>query len=113
MATAASFFPSAAASLAGRGQDLLKGIDRGEKMGFTYDQEKVTSLEESPLPMPDNALCMPLMVSGTTIGTVQAAGNEAGWTAQEIEIVSAVAAQLARHLENLRRLEQNEKHAQA
>jgi GAF domain-containing protein len=91
-------------------QDLLNSADRGQKMGFTYDQEKVTSFEEAPLPPPENALCVPLMISGTTIGIIQAAGNEAGWTAQEIEIVSAVAVQLARHTENLRLLEQNEKH---
>lgn len=91
-------------------QDLLNGVDRGQKIGFTYDQEKVTSLEEAPLPPPENALRVPLMISGITIGIIQAAGNEADWTAQEIGIVSAVALQLARHIENLRLLGQNEKH---
>lgn len=104
-----SVVPPTAVSPASGRLDILNGNDRGQKMGFTYDQEKVTSLGEAPLPILENALCVPLMVSGTTIGTIQAAGNEAGWTAQEIEIVSAVAAQLARHLENLRLLEQNEK----
>jgi hypothetical protein len=105
-----SIVPPAAVSPASGRQDSINGIHRGQKMGFSYDQEKVTSLGDAPLPPPKNALCVPLMVSGTTIGTIQAAGNEAGWTAQEIEIVSAVAAQLARHLENLRLLKQNEKH---
>jgi hypothetical protein len=91
-------------------QDFINGIHRGQKMGFTYNHEKVSSLDETPLPLPENALSVALMVSGTTIGTIQAAGNDAGWTAQEIEIVNAVAAQLARHLENLRLLEQNDKH---
>jgi hypothetical protein len=91
-------------------QDFNNGIDCGQKMGFTYDQEKVTSLEGTPLPLSENALCVPLMISGTTIGIIQGDGSEAGWTAQEIEIVSAVAAKLARHLENLRLLKQNEKH---
>jgi len=105
-----SVVPPTALSPASGRQDFINGIDRGQKMGFTYDQEKVTSLEETPLPLPENALCVPLMVSGTTIGIIQGYGNEAGWTAQEVEIVSAVAAQLARHLENLRLLEQDEKH---
>jgi GAF domain-containing protein len=105
-----SVVPPTAVSPASGQQDILNGINRGQKIGFTYDQEKVTSLEEAPLPLLENALCVPLMVSGTTIGTIQAAGNEAGWTAQEIEIISAVAAQLAQHIENLRLLEQNEKH---
>jgi GAF domain len=105
-----SVVPPAAVSPAGGGQDFFNGIDRGQKMGFSYDQEKVTALKEALPPLPENALCVPLMVSGRTIGIIQAAGNEAGWTAQEIEIVSAVAVQLARHIEKLRLLEQDKKH---
>jgi hypothetical protein len=101
--------PPAAASPAGGWQDILNRIDRGQKVGFTYDQEKFTSLEKAPPPLPENAICVLLTVSGTTIGTLQVAGDEAGWTAQETEIISAVAAQLAQHLEHLRILEQDEK----
>jgi GAF domain-containing protein len=100
--------PSAADAAAGW-QHFFTGSDRSQKMGFTYDQEEVTALEEAPLPLPENSLRVPLVISGTTIGTIQAAGNEAGWTAQEIEIVSAVADQLAHHLENLLHPEQNGK----
>jgi hypothetical protein len=105
-----SVVPPTAQSPASGRQDLIHGIDHGQKMGFTYGQEKVTSLEETPLPLPENTLRVPLMVSGTTIGIIEDAGSETDWTAKEIEIVSAVAAQLAQHLENLRLLEQNEKH---
>jgi GAF domain-containing protein len=105
-----SVVPPAAASPATDGQDFENGIDRGQKLGFAYDQGKVTSLEKASLPPLENPLCLPLMVSGATIGIVQGTANEAGWTAQEIEIVGAVTAQLAQHLENLRRLDQNEKH---
>lgn len=91
-------------------QDFINGIDRGQKMGFIYNHEKVSSVDETHLPPPENTLFVPLMVSGKMIGAIQGSGNEVGWTTQEIEIVSAVAAQLARHLENLRLLEQNEKH---
>jgi hypothetical protein len=93
--------PAAVSSPGGR-QEFVKDTSRGCTMGFAYDQEKVISLEEATLPPLENALCVPLMVSGTTIGTIQADGSEAGWTPQEIEMVSAVAAQLARHLEHLR-----------
>jgi GAF domain-containing protein len=103
--------PGSVVPPAGSRQDFLNGTDRGQKMGFSYDQGKVTSLEETPLTPAENALCVPLMVSGTTIGTIQAAGNEAGLTAQEIKIVCAVAAQLARHLANLRLPEKKEKPA--
>lgn len=105
-----SFVPPNTVSPARGRQDFVNGIDRGQKIGFAYDQENVTSMEAAHQPPPENALRVPLMVSGTTIGTIQVAGNEAGWTAQEIELVGAVAAQLARHIENLRLLEQNEKY---
>jgi hypothetical protein len=105
-----SAVPPAAPSPAGSRQDFINGIDRGQKVGFAYRQGKVTSLEETPLPRSENTFCVPLMVSGKTIGTIRGAGEESSWTAQEIEIVSAVAAQLARHLENLRLVEQDEKH---
>jgi len=99
-----SLVPPAAVSPDSGWQDFINGINRGQKMGFTYNHGKVSSIEETHLPLPENALFVPLMVSGKMIGAIQSAGNEAGWTTQEIEIVSAVAAQLARHLENLRRL---------
>jgi hypothetical protein len=95
----------------GAWQDFFKGIERGEKIGFLFDREKVISLAETRQPPPENAFSMPLTASGKTIGVLQAAGNEAGWTAQEIEIVSAVGTQLAQHIEDLRRSEQNEQPA--
>jgi hypothetical protein len=104
-----SAVPATGHSPANGRQDLIHGIDRGQKMGFTYGQEKVTSPEETPRTLQANALRVPLMVSGTTIGIIEDAGSETDWTAKEIEIVSAVAGQLAKHLENLRLLEQNEK----
>jgi GAF domain-containing protein len=106
---AAEAIPPAAASPAGGWQDILNRIDRGQRVGFTYDQETFTSLEEAPLPLPENSIGVPLTVSGTTIGTLQVAGDEAGWTSQETEILSIVAAQLAQHLEHLRILEQDKK----
>jgi hypothetical protein len=93
-----------AGSPAGGWRGFFTGIKGGRTAGVAFNQEKVTSLEEMPMPLPEDALRVPLTVSGRTIGSVQAAGKEAGWTAQEIEIVSAVAAQLAQHLENLRLL---------
>ena len=94
--------PAAAPSPAGNRQDFIHGIDRGPKRGSAIIQEKADSPADTPRSLPENTLCIPLMVSGTTIGAIQGVGNEAGWTAQEIEIVSAVAAQLGQHLETLR-----------
>jgi hypothetical protein len=88
-----SVVPAAAPSPAGSRQDFIHGIDRGPR--------KADSPFDTPPSIPENTLCIPLMVSGTTIGAIQGTGNEAGWTAQEIEIISAVDAQLAQHLETL------------
>jgi hypothetical protein len=66
-----------------------------------------SSREGTPFSPSGDFLRVPLMVSGTTIGAIQGAGSEAGWTGREIEIVNAVAAQLAQHLEHLRSLERN------
>jgi GAF domain-containing protein len=97
-----TILPIAVSSIGGR-QDSLNDIDRGQKIGFTYDQGKVTSLKEAPLPQLENALSVPLLISGSTIGIIQAAGKEEDWTVQDVEIVSAVAAQLARQLKKLER----------
>jgi signal transduction histidine kinase len=99
-----------APSAAGGWEDFLDGIDRGTKLGFAYDQEKVTPLDEAPPTSTDLALRVPLTVSGTTIGTLQTAGNGLGWTAQETEIMKAAAAALAQHIESLRLLAQAEKY---
>ena len=110
--TSASFVSLTAKSPADGWPGLFTGIDRGKLMGFSFDQDRVTSLEEAPLHLPADALRVPLVVSGKTVGSIQAARKEAGWTAQEIEIVSAVAAQLAQHIEHLPRLGKKEKHTQ-
>jgi len=99
-----------AGSPAGGWRGFFTGIKGGRTVGVAFNQEKATSLEQTPPSLPENALCIPLTISGKTIGTIQGTGNESSWTVQDIGIISAVAAQLAEHILNLRRLEQKEKH---
>jgi signal transduction histidine kinase len=101
--------PREAAPAAGW-EDFLDGIDRRERIGFAYDQGKVTPLEGGTRPLPEHALHVPLMVSGMTIGTLQAVGDGGTWTAQQTEIVNAAAAQLAQHIDALRLLAQSQKY---
>jgi hypothetical protein len=108
---AVSSASSAAAPPAGGRRRFFGGTGRRRTMGVRFAQGKATSLDEAPLPMPESGLRVPLTVAGKTIGSIQATGKEAGWTAQEIKIVSAVAEQLAQHLETLPLLEKNEKQA--
>jgi signal transduction histidine kinase len=108
-ADSASVPPAEAAPAAGW-EDFLDGIDRRERIGFAYDQEQVISLEGATRPLPEHALRVPLTVSGTTIGTLQAVGGEQDLTAQQTEIVNAAADQLAQHIEGLRLLAQAQKY---
>jgi signal transduction histidine kinase len=107
---APAFMPPAAVSPADGWADFLDGIDRGSRMGFAYGQGQLTSLEEAPQSLPERALRVPLMVAGTTIGSLQADGDGLGWSAQQTEIANAAAAQLAQHLDGLRLLARAEKY---
>jgi hypothetical protein len=78
------------------------------KMGFSYRQEMVTALEETPPPLPKNAHTSPLIVAGTAVGAIQIAADETTWTGRETEIVDGVAALLAHHLDILSHPERNE-----
>ena len=97
----ASFAGPAATAPAGGWRDFFSNVDHGTTMGFAFKQGNVVSLPEATPPPPEDVLRVPLMVAGKAFGSVQAAREQAGLTAQEIEIVSAVAAQLAQHLVNL------------
>jgi hypothetical protein len=84
---AVSSASSAAESPAGGRRRFFSGIERRWRMGFRFAQGKATSADEEP--PPESALRVPPTVSGKPIGSIQAAGKEAGWTAQEIKTVSA------------------------
>jgi hypothetical protein len=88
--------------------DLFTGPGRGRPMGFAFDRGKVVSLAEASLPLPEDAWRVPLTASGKPVGSIQIAMKEPAWTAQEIEIVGAVAAQLGLHIGELRRGDRRE-----
>jgi signal transduction histidine kinase len=102
--------PRAKAVPDGGWRDFLDGIDRREQIGFTYDQGKVAPLDGGTRPLPENALNVPLTVAGDMIGALQTVGEGGAWTAQQMEIANAAAAQLAQHLESLRLLAQARKY---
>jgi hypothetical protein len=94
---------SPAESAADGWSDVFSGIGSRRRMGFAFDRGKIFSLVETPLPLPEDALRVPLTASGKPIGSIRVAGKAAGLTADEIDIVGAVASQLAQHLEELSR----------
>src|SRR5574341_1189728 len=94
-------------------QDFMNAIERGQKMGFAFDQTSVVPLKEeglAPLPV-ESALSVPITMTNANIGAIQIANqSDRAWTSGEVEILQAIAAQLARHIESLRLLGQTERY---
>ncbi len=94
-------------------QEFLNAIERGQKMGFSFDQDSVVPLKADALSGSaiENALHVPITVTGEQVGEIQL-GDEPNraWTGRETEIVQATARQLAQHIENLRLLDQAERY---
>ena len=90
-------------------QEFLDAIERGQRVGFAFDQQRVVPLKANALfeSAIENALNVPITVTGEQIGFIQL-GDEPNraWTDRETEIVQATARQLAQHIENLRLLAQ-------
>ncbi len=94
-------------------QDFMDAIQRGQKMGFAFDQANVVPLREEALAlMPAaSALSVPISVTGAKVGTIQIANEpDRVWTAREVEILNAAAARLAQHIESLRLLAETERY---
>ena len=89
-------------------QEFLDGIERGQKIGFAFDQTGILPLKEDALTLPiQQALNTPITVTGTKIGTIQLAREtESPWTTAETELIQVTADQLGQHIENLRLLAQ-------
>ena len=93
--------------MAGRGwQEFLNAIDRGEVLGYTYDAQNVAPLQEAlPVARDIHDLQVPIVVAGQTLGAVRVAGgSDHHWSKNDSELVSAVADQVARQVQNLRLL---------
>lgn len=94
-------------------QEFLDGIQRSERIGFSYAQNEVIPLVEveSMPAQEEEMLAVPIELAGAKIGEICLA-DEPGraWTTQEVEIIRAVAGQVAQQLESLRLLAQAEKY---
>jgi PAS domain S-box-containing protein len=91
-------------------QEFLNAVDRSEHLGFVYDQASLAPLTE-PLPSGgEQALTVPIVVTGETVGVLQLeAEAKRAWTEAEVELVSSVARQVAQQVENLRLLAEAER----
>jgi signal transduction histidine kinase len=91
-------------------QDFLNGIGRSEKIGYLYNQDKVVTLQHAEGTPPQQNLSVPISIMGTEVGKIQVADDARAWTPQDVELISAAAARLSRHIESLRLLSQAEQY---
>ena len=116
--------PASPGELHGHGwEDYLDAINRGEHIGFRFDQGGVRPLKAYLPSVPGitvyrddkkdtNILSLPLTTSQGSIGLLQFEKGDAAWSQQDIALVSSVIQRMAQHLENLRLLAQAEKYRQ-
>ena len=94
-------------------QDFLNAIERGHKMGFSFDQSNIIPLmDDALIPLsPESALSAPIRVTGANVGVIQIANEpDRVWTTRDAEIIHAASSQLSQHIENLRLLARAERY---
>ncbi len=92
-------------------QEFLNAIDRNENIGFIYSQNEIQPLTEIQSQPAGSVLTMPIEISGSHVGEVQLVDQEdRQWSTSERQVVRAVVARVAQHVENLRLLAQAERY---
>ncbi len=93
-------------------QNFLDGIDRQEHLVAAYDLTHDVGLQTLPeITTEDHELAVPIAVSGAEVGAIRLADYKGrGWTRDEETVITAVAARVGNHIENLRLLAEAEKY---
>jgi signal transduction histidine kinase len=91
--------------------EFMNAIDRGERIGYAYDQVRAVPLKEAALAPASGAaaVSIPIQVTGAKVGMIQLVNHtDRDLSADQKELLRAAANQLAGHIENLRLLAQAE-----
>ena len=92
-------------------QGMLNAIERGETVGYAFDQKNVYSVAPASPLQDEPALSIPISITGAEVGTIQLADeSDRVWSANETEIAQATATVLGQHIDNLRLLTQAEEY---
>jgi len=92
-------------------QEFLNGVDRSERIGYVFDQRGVLPLIEAQTSEQDNALIVPIEVTGAKVGEIRLTDEpNRKWTESEKQLVEAATVRAAQHIENLRLLAQAEQY---
>ena len=90
--------------------EFLNAIDRQEYVGYNYEDATLTPLIEPLSTDPsEDALVVPIQVSGETVGTLKFQGDRP-WSEDDTLLADAVTRQIAQQVENLRLLAQSEQY---
>ena len=87
--------------------DFLNAVDRGETVGYVYDQSGLRTLSRrtGQLNPSLNTYASRISIAGTPIGYIQlTADPELSWNEEQLELVDAISQQVARQLDNIRLL---------
>lgn len=85
-------------------EEFLNAIDRDERIGFQFEQNEVTPLQDN-LNVEGVTADAILEVGGEIFGKIQLAGEQ-NLSPEETKMLSSVAQQVSQHIENLRLIEQ-------
>jgi signal transduction histidine kinase len=88
--------------------DYLDGIQRSQRIGYTFDQQQIQPIHGNLSTHPETPpIVLPINVSGEMIGKLQVEPlNNQPWSEEEQKLLSALAITLSQHVDNLRLLDQ-------
>lgn len=90
--------------------NFLDAIERDEFLGYSYAEQALKPLD-APISPDENEVQVNIELAGEQIGTIQLVGDFSdGLSADEEELVTAIARQIANQVETLRLLEEAEKY---
>lgn len=94
-------------------QDYLDAVHKPERLGFTYEQNRVSPLSETDAAEPSpngHSLAVPISVSGEALGSLVVELPQQDQNPQTAELVNTVARQVAQQIESLRLLDSAERY---
>lgn len=88
--------------------DYLDGIQRDQRIGYTFDQQQIQPVRGSLHTQPETRpIILPIDVSGETIGKLEVEPiGEEPWSEEDQKLLNALAVTLSQHVDNLRLLDQ-------
>jgi signal transduction histidine kinase len=91
-------------------QDFLDGVNRPDRVGYTYDQHATARIYDFGMGASSACASIPITITGASVGSIQVVQENRVLTKHEQEVLEATAARLGQHLDGLRLLAQAERY---